>query len=372
DAVHEPLVLQAVGDELGDGDERETMVPGEALQVGAPRHGAVGVQDLTDDAGRIEVREPGEIDAGLRLAHALQHAAGAGPQREDVTGPAQIAGHGGGVDGDADRCRAVGRRDARRDPEPGRRVDADRERGLVRLVVVLGHLRQAERLAALRGQRHADEAASVRRHEVDHRRADLFGRPDQIPFVLAPLVVGDDDELARANVRNRLFYCAERHSCLTYLPSTSASTCTRSPAASFPSVVCARVNGTSDTCTNPDGVISFTVRLTPSSVIEPCRTVVSDTSRGTLRSTSNASSVSATRSTVPTPSTWPCTMWPPSRSAARTARSRFTRRPLAHSPISVRPSVVRTACTVNAPFATVSTVRHAPLIAMLSPFFKPR
>ena len=36
-------------------------------------------------------------------------------------------------------------------------------------------------------------------------------------------------ELARADIRNRLFYCAERHSCLTYFPRTSASICTRSP-----------------------------------------------------------------------------------------------------------------------------------------------
>jgi len=39
--------------------------------------------------------------------------------------------------------------------------------------------------------------------------------------------------------------------------------------------------------------------------------------------------------------------------------------------INVRPSVVPTACTVKAPLRTFSTVRQAPLTAMLSPFFTP-
>jgi len=122
---------------------------------------------------------------------------------------------------------------------------------LVRFVVVLGHLRQAEGLAALGRERHADEPAGMRRHEVDHLGGHLFGRADQIPFVLAPLVIATMTSLPARIIRDRLFYRCERHSCLTYFPSTSASTCTRSPLLSRPNVVCARVNGTSDTCTIP-------------------------------------------------------------------------------------------------------------------------
>src|SRR6266487_4424691 len=228
-----------------------------------------------------------------------------------------------------------------------------------------------EGLAALGRERHADEPAGVRRHEVDHLGGHLFGRTDQIPFVLAPLVIGHDDELTGADVRDRLFYRCERHSCLTYFPSTSASTCTRSPLLSRPNVVCARVKGTSDTCTIPSSASAFTVRLTPSTVMAPWRTVVSSTSGGTRISTSIASSTSATPSTVPTPSTWPSTKCPPNRSPALSARSRLTLRPFFHSPINVRPSVVCTACTVKAPLRTFSTVRQAPLTAILSPFFTP-
>src|SRR2546422_9936976 len=121
----------------------------------------------------------------------------------------------------------------------------------------------------------------MRGHEIDHVGGDLFGGADELPPVLAPLVTRHDDELACPNVRDRLFYCAERHSCLTYFPRTSASTCTRSPAANRPNVVCSRVNGTSDTCTTPASANAFTVKPTPSTVMAPWRTVVSSTSGGT-------------------------------------------------------------------------------------------
>src|SRR6266545_4969718 len=105
---------------------------------------------------------------------------------------------------------------------PRRRVDADRERGLVRLGIMLGHLRQAERLAALRHQGQADEPAPVRRHEIDHVGGDPLGGADQVSLVLAPLVIGHNDELPGTDVRDCLLYVSERHSCLTYLPRTSA------------------------------------------------------------------------------------------------------------------------------------------------------
>jgi hypothetical protein len=164
-----------------------------------------------------------------------------------MTRASQIARHRCRIDGDANGRGAVGRGNARGHAEARGGVNADRERRLVRFVVVLGHLRKAQGLAALGRQRHADETAGVRRHEVDHCGAHLLRRADQISFILASLVISHDDEFPRANIRNRLFYRSERHSCLTYFPSTSASTCTRSPFFSFPNVVCSRVNGTSET-----------------------------------------------------------------------------------------------------------------------------
>src|SRR5262245_22676957 len=193
---------------------------------------------------------------------------------------------------------------------------------------MLGHLRETQRVAPLRGERHTDQASGMRRHEVDHLGRNLFGRPDQITLVFATLVIRNDDELARANIGDCLFYRIERHICLMYFPSTSASTCTRSPCVSLPNVVCSRVNGTRETCTTPRLGSAFTVKLTPSNVIEPCSAVVSATSAGTRMSTRtlpfDAFFLDVAASTIPMPSTCPCTKCPPSRSPTRKARSRLT------------------------------------------------
>ena len=84
DAVDQLLGLQPIRDQLGHRDEREVVLLGDRLQLGTPRHRAVGVEDLADDPGRDQPGEPGEVHAGLGLPHPLQHAAGPRAQREDV------------------------------------------------------------------------------------------------------------------------------------------------------------------------------------------------------------------------------------------------------------------------------------------------
>src|SRR5688572_14218135 len=74
----------------------------------------------------------------------------------------------------------------------------------------------------------------------------------------------------------------------------------------------------------------------------------------------------------PTPSTWPWTMWPPSRSERRTGRSRFTRSPAARAPRQVRCSVSSTASAAHQPSPPSTppksmTVRQQPLTAMEAP-----
>ena len=73
-----------------------------------------------------------------------------------------------------------------------------------------------------------------------------------------------------------------------------------------------------------------TVRLMPSTVIEPLSHDVAQHRRRARRSACvvepsgcGVAAAHACRS----PSTWPCTRWPPSRSARRTGRSRFTGSP---------------------------------------------
>src|SRR2546427_6931012 len=187
------------------------------------------------------------------------------------------------------RRRAVGGRDPGRHAEAGGGVDAHRERRRARFGVVLRHLREPEGLAALGRERQADQPAPMRRHKIDHLGGDLLGRADQVALVLAVLIVRHDDELPRADVRDRPLYRSVPHSCLTYLPTRSPSTCTRSPTRSAPSVVCARVKGIRAICTRSGPGSALIVRLTPSTVIDPWGMHTSRTPRGTRQSHTSTS-----------------------------------------------------------------------------------
>ena len=118
--------------------------------------------------------EPRQVDRALGVARADQHAAAPRAQREDVAGRDEVVGAGVARDGDADGLGPLARRDAGRDPVP--RVDADRERG----VRAASGCRPSSSAGpswrdALLGQRQADEAAPVARHEVDRLGRDQIG-----------------------------------------------------------------------------------------------------------------------------------------------------------------------------------------------------
>ena len=83
-ALDEVIVFAAIGDEVGDGADLETVKLRELHEVGQPRHRAVVVHDLADHAGRIEPREPRDIDGGFGMAGAHQRAAVARDQRKHM------------------------------------------------------------------------------------------------------------------------------------------------------------------------------------------------------------------------------------------------------------------------------------------------
>ena len=84
------------------------------------------------------------------------------------------------------------------------RLDRDGERGAEGRLVLVGHLTQAELLAALRREAEADQPAAVGRHEVDRLGRDELRGDREVALVLAVLVVDDDDEPARADLLDRL------------------------------------------------------------------------------------------------------------------------------------------------------------------------
>jgi hypothetical protein len=211
DPVHEALGAQPVRDQLRHRDERQAVLARERLELRTLRRGAVLVEDLADDARRIDVRQPREVHGGLRVADALQHAAVACAEGKDVAAVTEVARNGRGIDEDLDGRRPVLRADPRRHTEPRAGVDAHGVGGAILVRVALGHRRQPELIDALSGERDADQAAGALDHEGDQLRRHQRCSANEVAFVLAILVVGDDDQLAGGEVGDRLFYGGEWH-----------------------------------------------------------------------------------------------------------------------------------------------------------------
>ena len=159
---------------------------------------AVVAHDFADDAGGSEAGEAGEVDGGLGLAGADEHAAAAGAQREDVAGTGEIGRGGAGIDGGADGMRAVGGRDAGGDALAG--LDGLGKGGAEAGGVLLRHGEEAQVVGALLGEGEADEAAAVAGHEVDGFGGDVLGGQSEVALVFAVLVVDHDDHAAGANL----------------------------------------------------------------------------------------------------------------------------------------------------------------------------
>ena len=166
-----------------------------SIEVGHAGHRPVVVHDLADDAGRVEPGEPREVDRRLGLPGALQDAAGARPEREDMAGLDEVV---GALASGRSRPGSCARGRAAEIPvvDALARLDRDGEGGAERRLVALGHRPEAELVAPLAGEAEADQAASVRRHEVDRLgRRELRG-DREVALVLAVGGVDDDDELA--------------------------------------------------------------------------------------------------------------------------------------------------------------------------------
>ena len=146
-------------------------------------------------ADRRQPGEPAEIDRGLGMAGAHEHAAVPGDQREDVAGPHEI-GSAHVVVGEAAHRVACARSAEMPVVSAVPEVDRDREGGAVRRVVV-GHHRLEAQPARLRAVSGAQTMPQVwRMMKAIFSGVQCDGRDDQVALVLAVVVVGDDDDLA--------------------------------------------------------------------------------------------------------------------------------------------------------------------------------
>ena len=197
DLADEPLGAQAVAPELGDRDHRQPMRAGERLELAAAAPSRVRSGVTTSE------RTPAGWSPASR---ARSTAASVWPGRSSTPpgrlrsgkmwpGRTKSAGDGVRIGERAERPRAVGGRDARRDARG--EVDRDRERGALPLSVVADHQRQVELVEPLAWESAAQMTPEVcsRKNASDSRR-DRVGGHDEVALVLAVLVVGDDDHLA--------------------------------------------------------------------------------------------------------------------------------------------------------------------------------
>ena len=83
---------------------------------------------------------------------------------------------------------------------PSLRLDRDGEGGLVAAAVGARHRLEPELVGAVLGQREADQAAAVARHEVDRVRGRHLRRDDEVALILAALVVDEDEHAAVARL----------------------------------------------------------------------------------------------------------------------------------------------------------------------------
>ena len=146
-------------------------------------------------AGQTE----GSIDLA-RLAGADEDAAIAGAERVDVAGAEQVLRLGVIGDGDLDGGRLVLHADAGGDAESRVGIDGDGEGGAKLRGVALDLRVQVQAVAGLRREREANDAARVLHHEVDRLVRHLLGGVDDVPLVLAVLVVHEHDRLAGLEV----------------------------------------------------------------------------------------------------------------------------------------------------------------------------
>ncbi len=191
------LVAEAVANELGNGEDAQTMFGAERNKVGDAGHFAVIAHDFADDAGGLKASEASEIDGGLRLAGADQDASLSGAQGKDVPRADEIVGRGARRDGGADGVGAVGCGDAGGDTLTG--FDGFSKGSTEARGVLLGHREEAQVVGAFLSEGEADEAAAVAGHEVDGFRSDVVCGEGQIAFVFAIFIIDDDDHASGAD-----------------------------------------------------------------------------------------------------------------------------------------------------------------------------
>ena len=167
-------------------------------QLRHARHGAVFVHNFTDYARGSEPRDARKVHAGLSLPCAHQNSAIPRPQGKHMARPRQILRFGLRINRRENGDRPVRGADAR--GHANARIDRLAKGRSVHRSIDCRHQGQVQLVAALFRQRQANEPTAIFGHEVNGVRRDFLRRHCEIAFVLAVLVVHQDNHASLANL----------------------------------------------------------------------------------------------------------------------------------------------------------------------------
>lgn len=193
--IAECLLLSALNvcNEIINGNGLEVMLLCKLEAVIAARHEAILVpHNLADDGCGLEAAELRQVDAGLGVAPAGEHAAVDGSERQNVAGLEEGLAGGGGVGELAGGQGAVVGRDA--GGGAVREVDGDGVGGAVPVRALGAHEGKVESVGNGVGDGRAHVARRVAHQERHLLGRDLLGRDDEIAFILARLVVENNQK----------------------------------------------------------------------------------------------------------------------------------------------------------------------------------
>src|SRR5260370_11871291 len=202
-AQHRAFVLHGVANEVRDGEHFQIVFAAEFDELRHAGHGAVFVHDFADDTRGGEASDAREVDGGFGLASADENATLARTQRKNVAGAREVLRLRFWIDGRENGDGAIGSTDSRADAHAS--VHRFGESSAVNRSVDGRHEREVKFVAALFGERQADQAATVLGHKVDGVGGDFFGGHGEVAFVFAVLVVDEDDHAALADLFDGFF-----------------------------------------------------------------------------------------------------------------------------------------------------------------------
>ena len=201
--LHNRLLLQAVGNQIGDRDEFDVIFVGHLAQFRETRHRTVVVHNFHQGSRRIETRQAREVDAGLRMPCPTQNTLVLGVERVDMSRTAKSFRLRGGVGQREDSRCAVGSRDTRRttfELVDGYGKGRTEDRSIVAHLV-----RQVKLFATRHRDRRAEDATGVLQHEVYLLGRYFFGSDDEVALILAVFVIDYDDKLAFREIPDSFF-----------------------------------------------------------------------------------------------------------------------------------------------------------------------